>query len=127
MYTIECAKSWAAENVVEIMAAYEVSSDIPVFLKGPRLEEVWKAGCFLRDKLLEHGATEDQTGEIGFAMGQRSLCDDPWKCAIKYLNEFVLTKDVKEKPGSELAAKIIAGRLTTKTKNRLTYLSWEQK
>ena len=67
--------------------------------------KLWNAGCWLAEKLREHGATDEQVEEIQLAHGQRSFGGDTWKAAVDYANEFAEEGDTEEKGGIELARK----------------------
>ena len=108
MYTIEDVKTYVAEFLDDIMAAYAECMEVPDFLRGPRLEEVWKTGCWLRAELLELGASEEDCEDIGFCHGQRSLCGDPWESAVMYVNQYARDNAITDKPGLVLAKELLA-------------------
>lgn len=108
-YTLEDAKKYVAENLDAIMQSYRESKDIPSWARSPRMEECWKAGCWLNMMLKRnHGATAKEVRDIGFAHGQRSAFGDTWKWAVTYANEYTAAKTIKDKPGVELADRINA-------------------
>ncbi len=107
MRTIEEAKAWMyGENREACLANYRVSKEIPDFLRSPRTELLWMAGCWLNTVLKQMGATDKQVFDIGFAHGQRSVFSDPVAVAVAYANEFESTKEVQDKPGLELADRL---------------------
>lgn len=108
MHTEEEAKQWVADIRPELIDGLQKCEEAPAFLKAPgnRFEEVWCAGCWMNEKLREAGATEKEVYEIGFSHGQRSLFGNPYKWAVSYINEFEVSKQVKDKPGERLADEI---------------------
>lgn len=105
MKTVEEAKKWmdAEENRQPCMENYLKSKDIPDFLRSPRTELLWMAGCWLNTVLYQMGASDQQVHDIGFAAGQRSVFQCPVAVAVAYANEFEETSTVKDKPGIEFA------------------------
>jgi len=102
-YTVADGKRWAEERTAELIVSYH-RSGIP---QNEVMWELWQAGCFVSAMLEEHGATREQRNDIGFVHGQRSFGRDMWDAGIALLNEFVETGDVGDKPGVELADRLI--------------------
>jgi hypothetical protein len=107
MRTIEDAKAWGKAHEAECLATYAECKEIPDFLRSPRLEAIWISGCWLKDAIASAGATDAQQGEIGFCHGQRCMYADPWESAVAYANEFERQKTVADRPGRELAERLI--------------------
>ncbi len=107
MYTIDDAKQWAVENLEELDSDRLSSKDKTVQLFNrlmPALAKVlWDSGCWLAERLREHGATDEEVGSIQMAHGQRSLGGDCWIAAVDYANEYASTGDTEEKGGLALA------------------------
>jgi hypothetical protein len=108
MHTIDEAKSWVSEHRDELISSLRVNKEVPAFMKatGDRFEEVWCAGFWLIEVLEKYGATKEETFNISFAHGQRSLFGDTYKWAVSYANEFENKGNIEDKPGIELADKI---------------------
>lgn len=105
-YSIETIKSEISpETRQEMLASLQACKEVPDYMKtsGGRFEEVWVAGCWLNAKLRASGASEAQVKQIGFAHGQRSFFENPYKWAAIYHNEFIENQSIKDKPGLELA------------------------
>lgn len=80
---------------------------VPEWMRdSDHFKKCWYAGCWLNTMLEAHGASKDEVFQIGFAHGQRSVFGDTVRVAVAYLNEFILSGDVSEKPGIELGDKI---------------------
>lgn len=106
-YTIEDAKAHVEKYRAEIMENLAKCKEAPEFFKtSPHFIERWQAGCFLNYHLQENGATDEEVHTIGFTHGQRSAFGDPWKWAVIYLNQYVATNSIKDRPGDELADQI---------------------
>ena len=110
LQTISNAKKWAKENDNDLNSARMKCKDSGAQLLNTimpeKAKELWDSGSWLSEQLDSLGATDEQIKDIQFAHGQRAFGGDPWKVAVKYVNEFMANGDTKEKPGSELAAKI---------------------
>lgn len=106
LHTIESAKADVQKNIDEIMDSYRKCKEIPEFMRNAHLEELWKSGCWLKETLVRFGATEQQSTDICFAHGQRSVFGDPWKYAVAYANKWMEKMTIPEKPGPELANRI---------------------
>lgn len=109
MFTVEDAKSWASERCSELDADRLAHEDQMVQMMNRMMPEksksLWDSGCWLAEKLREHGATDKQVSSIQMAQGQRAFCGDAWQAAVDYANEFAANGDTEEKGGAELAAK----------------------
>lgn len=107
-YTIAIAQHYVAEHIDDILEALENSKDVPQWMKeSVKFKECWKSGCWLNMMLkVNHGATEKEVHQIGFAHGQRSVFSDTWEWAVRYLNEYAETHAVADKPGIVLADEI---------------------
>lgn len=110
LYTIEQAKQWVEQHLDECMKTLREDKEIPSIFKmpGSPLRHVWLSGCWLYEKLEKAGASEEQISEIGFCHGQRSFGRDPYKSAVAYVNEFISTNNVNDKPGEKLAEKLFS-------------------
>lgn len=110
MHTIEEAREWVGAHREELIQNLRDCAEVPDFMKttGNRFEEVWCSGCWMNERLREAGATEDEVLSIGFAQGQRSFFGNPYKWAVKYLNEFEQHGEVADQPGEKLADEINA-------------------
>jgi len=102
-YTVEDGLAHVERHREEIMANYHASPDIPQWMRSPRLETMWQAGCWLNSTLCENGASEAEVHDIGFAHGQRCVFGDPWKWAVIYANEYRAINCVRDQPGKALA------------------------
>jgi hypothetical protein len=110
MLTVEDAKKWALERLIELdkdrlecenKAVQMLNRIIP-----EKSKNLWDSGCWLESVLLENGASKEQVKDIQFAHGQRSFANDEWKVAVDYANEFIANGETQEKGGFELARKI---------------------
>lgn len=100
------------EHLPEVMENLAKCEECGEWLKtDKKFIEVWKAGCWLNEQLRENGATEEEVYDIGFSHGQRSVFGNTYEWALKYLNEFLGSGTVKDKPGSKLADRINAEQL----------------
>ena len=70
------------------------------------MEDIWCADCWMNEKLQEAGATDLEIRKIGCCHGQRSFFGDPYEWAVRYVNEFIESKAIKDQPGVELADQI---------------------
>lgn len=111
-FTENDAKQWAEQENEGIMLNYEKCKEIPQWMRDSgQFLECWKAGCWLNAILEDNGATKKQVYDIIFCHGQRSSMapkEHAWKWAVHYVNEFIYNSKVKDKPGIELADRIIA-------------------
>src|SRR5882672_9328310 len=108
-YLIEDCKEWVELELALIKVGLSEDTTIPDWMRNsPHFFDCWKAGCWLNFMLKEHGATKEEVASIGFVHGQRSLFGDTYKWAVHYLNEFVETKSVADRPGVALADQINA-------------------
>lgn len=110
-YTVEIAKQWARENAAELEASrlacpekivQQLNRSMPDLSR-----ELWNSGCWLNERIADHGVPADQVRRIGMAHGQRSFGRDPWEVAVMYANEVAANGDTSEKGGKELADKIM--------------------
>lgn len=108
MKTEEDVKKWLETERESCRRGLQDCDEVPEFMKKPgsHFEEVWFAGCWLNEHLRLAGASEKEVSEIGFAHGQRSVFGNAVKWAVAYLNEFEKNREVKDKPGEELADEI---------------------
>lgn len=109
MRTIEEAKQWGVDNKAACMESYSKCKEIQfllLFMESSKIENLWMAGCWLKDVLCNAGATIQQVSEIQFAHGQTSVYRDPWEVAVSYANEFESNKSVQDKPGELLAIRL---------------------
>ena len=109
MNTLAEAKAWQEAHRAECLKAYVECKEIPDFLRSSHLEEIWMAGCWLKDRLVAAGMGVEQASKVLFCCGQRSLYNDPWKVAMDYINEFEANGAIDDKPGAKLAAKLVNG------------------
>jgi len=107
MRTIEEAKAWGKAHEAECLKTYAACKEIPDFLRSSHMETIWVSGCWLKATLAGAGATGRQQNEIGFCHGQRCMYGDPWAIAVDYANEFEKSKAVHDRPGKELAERLI--------------------
>jgi hypothetical protein len=106
MKTLEDAKAWRKEHEAECLKAYVECKSIPDFFRSSRLEEIWLAGCWLKDRLVKTGMTSEQADEVTFCLGQKSVYGDPWEIAVAYANEYTTKGSIADKPGAELGLKL---------------------
>lgn len=108
-YTVEQAKAYIKEHQAEMLKSLADSKEVPASLAlMPGMQTIWCSGCWLGRHLEGAGATDQQIQDIQFAHGQRCFGGDPVAVAVAYVNEFLETKTVADKPGPELAEKINA-------------------
>ncbi|QDU34300.1 hypothetical protein KS4_23670 [Poriferisphaera corsica] len=105
--TIEEAKQWTELHKNELLAAMKENKDCKHLSGLPVMVNLWNAGCWLNHRLAEAGATSDEISSIGFAHGQRSFANDPYKVAVDYVNEYETNKSVQDKPGVALAEDVV--------------------
>jgi len=109
MYTAKDVMKYVSDNMDYIMESYH-SNDIVKSMLGGRkntlLEELWQSGCWLKNKLSEHNATEDQVKKICFCHGQRCVYENAFEVAVEYMNEFLENNKIKDEPGLHLAKKL---------------------
>ena len=110
MHTIDEAQNWIALNKERLIAELQAETEVPDYMKksGGIFEAVYCTAGWLNGKLKEAGATEKEVQDICFMHGQRCLTSNPYDCAVNYLNQFESSK-IQEKPGLDLALKIISG------------------
>lgn len=87
-YTVADAQAYIAQHLDGIMRAYR-DADLPAWARFPKMEDIVKAGAWLGEMLLDHGATPEIKSRICFAHCQRCLLGDPYEWAVCYLNEFI--------------------------------------
>lgn len=95
-----------AEDREKMLKTFEVSPDVPSYLRDiPKVKELWVAGCWLGDKLIQVGCSKDEEKSICFAHGQRCLAGDPYEEAAKAWNRYVAGQP--EVGGPALAVEIL--------------------
>jgi hypothetical protein len=111
-YTEADAAEWIAIESEGIRRGLDQCKQTPEYLKSSEhFYQCWQAGCWMNYKMKEHGATEAEVHQIGFAHGQRCFFGDALKWAVIYLNEFIRTGKVSDKPGVEFADELNAKHL----------------
>ena len=103
-YTVDEAKSWYEEHKDEII---EHSKCKELMICSEKIEQTCVMGVWLAEKLSKMGADEIVVDDACFTLGQRSLFGDPFKEAVKYANEYEENGSLLDKPGLELANKIL--------------------
>lgn len=110
MYTVEDVKKWIVENNVELEKDRLNCQDETVKMLNRILPDksktLWDIGCWIEDVLEKLGADKEEISDAQFAFGQRAFGGAGEATAVAYVNEFVETKEIAEKPGPELAEKI---------------------
>lgn len=108
LFTRKDFEDWVEEFGKECAQSLDAETVVPDFMKEqPFMKKLWNAGCWLNDMLKKMGADAQIIKEIGFAHGQRSFGNDPVTVAIAYLNKYREKSSIDEKPGPELAQKIM--------------------
>lgn len=94
------------EDREKMLATFEVSPDVPSYLRSiPKVKELWVAGCWLGNKLIQVGCSKEQRNSIEFAHGQRCLAGDPYEEAAMAWNKYVAGQP--DVGGPALAAEIL--------------------
>lgn len=110
MYTVEDVKKWIVENNTELEKDRLNCQDSSVQMLNRILPDkskmLWDIGCWIEHVLQKNGADKEDISDIQFVFGQRAFGGAGEATAVAYVNEFVKTKEVAEKPGPELAEKI---------------------
>jgi hypothetical protein len=109
-FSVENARVWVDANKEELLTGLMTTPDVPDFMRDPGsiFNDIWNAGCWLGNML--RGVLkcpEYQVALICRSHGQRSLVDDTYETAAKYLNHYADTGETMELPGPELAEKIL--------------------
>ena len=110
MKTIEDAKQWVAENHKELTKT-RLSSTEPTIQMLNRVlpdksRDLWDSGCWLQNEMRTLGATNEEITDAQFACGQRAFANDPWEIAVRYINEYQESGEIKDKPGAQLGEEI---------------------
>jgi len=107
MFTIFDFEKYVNENRKKLQQGFMGCKEIPSFMKqSGKFETLWNTGCWLKEKLLEMGASDSEADDICFAHGQRCGGGSPPDSAIEYLNEYSKNNKIKDKPGADLAQEI---------------------
>lgn len=105
MITRDEVIEWVELHSQHLLDALRDCKDIPDSAKDS-FKDCWCAGYFLNEALKKAGASSELRRKIAFIIGQRCARSDPYDWAAFYLNEYMLTGDVSDNPGLELASKI---------------------
>jgi hypothetical protein len=79
------------------------------------LREIYYSGDWLHDQLIEFGASPGDAKNACEVAGQRTFLSNPWVAAKRVLEDF--KKGIKEKPGAELADKLLEEQMKDGTFN----------
>lgn len=106
-YTVADIDAFAQEHADELAKSLAENTEVPVMMKGlPMILDLWAAGSWLGITLREHGAEDEEVGNICFVHGQRSFGRDTKEAAVSLANEYAAKGETEDKPGEELAEKI---------------------
>ena len=112
VYTAEDMQAHIEKYLSEIMANFEKDPEAMKFASFPtliaKLRDVWTSGCWLNYVLQnELGADEQTAYGISFCHGQRGAFGDPYKWALRYVNEYAQNGCIQDRPGANVSDKIL--------------------
>ena len=109
MFTRDCAEAWIDEHRKQCLEELAECDEIPkVLISLPIFQQIFFASEWMHAELKQLSANIDDIRRMKFALGQRSVIDDPVDIACEYLNAFVRMRGIPEMPGKALAEQIFA-------------------
>ena len=104
-------QNWIQENLAQLTSERLAFPSVDVQMMNKAMPElsakIWNISCWIEAKLQEFDFEKQKIIDIQFAYGQRCfMATNLYAPALAYVNEAYETKDVREKSGLELAAKL---------------------